>query len=320
MDYDVVVAGAGPVGLATARDIARADFKVLVVEEDQGVGECCFCSGLVTPRALGLAAVSDAVVFNALRGAVVHSASGKELVLGGDRVHALAIDRPAFDRALAEQAHEAGAEILLCSRLLHIERRNDRLRLTLAQRGRPLSMDTRLLIGADGANSVVAHWLNGGLSGETVVAATIEARLRTRATDLVDVFVGKSLAPGWFGWIIPLGDNLARVGIGSSKNGGKPLTELLKGLFAFFPHLFESVEAPSLTGHVLPLYAPIKTYGHHVLLVSDAARQVKPTTGVASTPAWWQLSTAPKPLSPLCKRRTTPRPSSPDTRGRGKGR
>lgn len=279
MDYDVVVVGAGPAGSATAKNIARSGFKVLVVEEHDRVGEPSFCSGLVTPRSLQAAGVSSRVLLNTLKGAVVHSASGKELSLGGDKVHALAIDRVAFDQELAEQARQAGAELRLGSKLRHIERRNGHLTLDLEVKERPLSISTRLLVGADGANSMVARWINGAAKGEIVRAIGVKAKLAPQATDRVDIFVGESIAPGWFGWIIPLGDNLARVGIGDGNGSGKTLPQLLRDLIAAFPRLFHGVELGEPGGHVLPLYAPIKTYDDNVLLVGDAARQVKPTTG-----------------------------------------
>ncbi|MBI4294793.1 MAG: NAD(P)/FAD-dependent oxidoreductase [Chloroflexi bacterium] len=279
MDYDVVVAGAGPAGSATARDIARSGFKVLLVEEHDKVGEPSFCSGLVTPRTLELSGVSDGVVINALRGATVRSASGRELSLGGDKVHALAIDRPAFDRELAEQAQQAGAELLTGTKLLDIHRSDDQLSLSLDRKGKPFSMYTRLLVAADGANSRVARWMNGAISGETVRAIGVEARLSTRNVDQVDIFVGECIAPGWFGWIIPLGAGLARVGIGGGNNSGKPPDQLLRELIASFPHQFDGVILARPRGHVLPIYSGARTYSDNVLLVGDAARQVKPTTG-----------------------------------------
>ncbi len=279
MDYDAVVVGAGPTGSAVARDIAEAGFKVLLLEEHRKVGKPTFCSGLVTPRALELARVSDGVVINTISGAVVHSASGKELKLGGDRVHAVAIDRAAFDQKLAEQAQEAGAALLLESKLIHIERRDRHLALRVDQGGRYIQVNAGLLIGADGAYSRVAQWMNGPSSGETITAVSVDARLKTRMVDLADIFVAKSIAPEWFGWIMPLGNGLARVGIGDGNGSAKPLNQLLNDLSSAFPCQFEGIEFGRFRGHAIPIYSPVKTYADNALLVGDAARQVKPTSG-----------------------------------------
>ena len=279
MDYDAVVVGAGPVGSAAARDIARAGFKTLLLEEHKKVGKPTFCSGLVTPRTLELASISDGVVINTLKGALVHSASGKELKLGGDKVHAVAIDRAAFDQKLAEQAQEEGADLLLESRLIHIERQGRYVSLGINQGGRSIRANAKLLKGADGAYSRVARWMNGPSSGETITAVSVDTRLKTRTVDQADIFVAKSIAPGWFGWNIPLGNGVARVGIGDGTSSAKPLNQLLKELVYTFPRQLEGIELGRFRGHAIPIYSPIKTYNDNALLVGDAARQVKPTSG-----------------------------------------
>jgi flavin-dependent dehydrogenase len=61
--------------------------------------------------------------------------------------------------------------------------------------------------------------------------------------DYVHVFVGQEMAPGWFGWIIPTGDGMVRVGIGSS-GPVKPI-ECYRRLTAAFPNL-RGIEAPDV--------------------------------------------------------------------------
>ncbi len=279
MNYDAVVVGAGPTGSATARDIARAGFKVLLLEEHRRVGVPTFCSGLVTPRTLELACISNQVAINSIKGALVHSALGRKLVLGGDGVHAVVIDRATFDQQLAGQAQEAGTDLLLESKLVYIERQHQGLALGIARNGSSTQVNAKLLIGADGAYSRVARWINGPSSAEIVTAVSVDARLRTSKVDHVEVFVAKSVAPGWFAWIIPLEDGLARVGIGDTNCSARSLRQLLKELIYTFPRQFEGIELGRLRGHAIPIYSPIKTYGDNVLLVGDAARQVKPTSG-----------------------------------------
>ena len=105
--YDAVVVGAGPAGSATARDIARKGFKVLVLEEHATVGRPTHCSGLVTPRTLETAGVGHDIVLNRIVGARISVPSGKEVVVGGDRVHALVVDRAQFDDVCSGRGNEA---------------------------------------------------------------------------------------------------------------------------------------------------------------------------------------------------------------------
>ncbi len=107
-DYDLVVVGGGPAGSAVARDVAAAGFKVLVAEEHARVGEPLQCSGLISARTLEIARVSPGVVMRPLHGARVHAPGVQILDLTGRKAYALAIDRVAFDRDLADQAGGPG--------------------------------------------------------------------------------------------------------------------------------------------------------------------------------------------------------------------
>jgi geranylgeranyl reductase family protein len=279
MNYDVVVVGAGPAGSATARDIARAGFKVLMVEKRKAVGKPAFCSGLVTPRTLEVAGASDGLILNEIKGAVVHSLSGTRLNLGGAQVYALAIDRAALDVALAQQAQEARANLLLGTKLVGIEREDGHLRLVADRHGKTQQVTTKILIGADGVGSLVARWMGTHESDGVVRAIAVEGQLGHGEVDHAQVFVGSSVAPGWFGWVIPLGGGRVRIGTGDGNHARVSLNQLLKNMVAAFPRQLREIRVDRIWTKAIPLYAPMRTYGDNVLLVGDAARQVKPTSG-----------------------------------------
>ena len=277
-DYDAVVVGAGPAGSATARDIAARGFRTLLIEEHMAVGEPLHCAGLVTPRTLELAGVTDGLVINEVRGGFVNSPLGTRLPLGGDRLRAVAIHRQRLDELLATDAQQAGAELRTGARLLAIERQPGTLTLHLSWRGGPHTLRTRLLIGADGAQSRVARWL--GLKArheERIVGLLAEAKLETERRDFLEIFVGNSIAPGFFGWVIPLGEGRARIGIATS-DGRRPI-RYLDSLLESFPRLFAGAQFGRLYGGVIPLRRPHRIYCENAMLVGDAAGQVKPTSG-----------------------------------------
>lgn len=279
MQYDVVVVGAGPAGSTTATHIARAGFTVLLVEKRFAVGQPSMCSGLVSPRTLEEAGICNGLVLNEIKGAEIRSTSGRRLSLGGTRVYALVIDRAALDRKLAERAQEAGAQLLLGARLVDVERENEELRLTISQGGGCCVARTRMLIGADGVNSLVSRLsgLYDGNGAVTVMAA--EGWLRTAEPDRAEVFVGSSVAPGWFGWIIPLGDGRVRIGTGNGNHSPLSAKEAFNNLLRTFSPQFAGLEIERTWTKAIPVYSSARTYGDNILLVGDAARQVKPTSG-----------------------------------------
>ena len=279
LDFDTVVVGAGPIGSAVARDIARAGYQVLLLEEHASIGTPCHCSGLVTPRTLEVAGVSEDVVINRIRGAIVHCMSGAQLPLRGDRVHALAIDRIAFDQQLAQQATDSGAVLWLQARLIDIDRGKDCMRLTVRRGKEEVTVNARLIVGADGARSTVAERVGYSPDCEYIQALGAEASVTVEPLDMVHVYVGQEIAPHWFGWAIPLGRRRARIGTGQGNSGAVPLKGLLDGLIEAFPQQFADADVSHYYGGAIPIYAPVRTYDDNLLLVGDAARQVKPTSG-----------------------------------------
>jgi geranylgeranyl reductase family protein len=281
-DCDVAVVGAGPAGSRTARDLAARGFRVRLLEEHRAVGVPSHCSGLISLRTLKESGLGEGQIIHRITGAFVHTQSGSEVALGGGDTRAVAIDRIAWDRALCEQAQAAGAD-LVRARVTSVARpfdtsgRAGHVRLTTQTDGRDSTLVARLVIGADGTHSRVRRTLGMGAPREYAYNLGIEGKLKARRDDFVHVFVGQEMAPGWFGWIIPTGDGMVRVGIGSN-NHVKPI-DCYRDLTRRFPGLFDGIEPCRMYGGTIPLEFAPRTYGDNAMLVGDAGGQVKPFSG-----------------------------------------
>ena len=286
LDCDVAVVGAGPAGSRTARDLARAGLRVRLLEEHRAIGVPSHCSGLISLRTLREAEIGEEAVLHRLTGAFVHTQEGSEVALGGSETQAVAIDRVAWDETLCEQAQTAGAE-LVRARMTHVERENHHVRLTAQTDGRDWTLTARMVVGADGTHSRVARTLGMPRPTEYAYNLGIEGRISPAARaewrdDYVHVFVGQDMAPGWFGWIIPTGEEsdgrgIVRVGIGTT-GAVKPIVAYRR-MAETFPEFFASLEPIRMYGGTIPLAFAPRTYGDNVLLVGDAAGQVKPFSG-----------------------------------------
>lgn len=274
--YDAIVVGAGPAGSTFAEALARASFRVALLEEHDQVGVPTHCSGLVSPRALEIAGVSPEVMgLQEYRQARVWAPGGGTLWLRSDSVQAIAIERDRFDQALAQRAVDAGAELMLSTKARHFQREDGRIAVhaTTSRGGRQLCAP--LLVGADGANSRVARWMGAGGKHEVIPAIKADVTFTCGGTDTIEILVGSGVAPGWFGWVIPLPGRRATTGMGATHSPRAHLPaflDLVRRRFGDFS-LDSTHSAP------IPLGPARDFVGDGVLLIGAAARQTKPTTG-----------------------------------------
>jgi digeranylgeranylglycerophospholipid reductase len=113
---DVVIVGAGPAGLITARNLAAAGHDVVVLEEHADIGIPVHCTGLLGNDAFDELDLPRQATLTTAHEARFISADGNSVLIGAERVRASIVDRGAFDQMLADRARDAGAEIRASAR------------------------------------------------------------------------------------------------------------------------------------------------------------------------------------------------------------
>jgi len=281
LKYDVVVVGAGPVGGYVAGKIAEKNYKVIIFEKNKQIGIPVNCAGLVSPRVFDILDIKkEKVIQNTLKGANIHSPSGEVLTIGGNQIHAYAIDRTKFDNEIIKKSKEKGAEIFLENNVLSAQKIGEHIEITTSKKQ---EVKTKLLIGADGPYSKVRDRFILPEPKEFLRGFGAEINNTNLNPDFVDIFVGEKIAPGFFAWIIPTNNNgtKARIGLCISQN----VKESPKFYFQNFlknknaSNLLENIKIEKFIGGVIPLGFLKKTYASNILIVGDAAAQVKPTSG-----------------------------------------
>jgi flavin-dependent dehydrogenase len=185
------------------------------------------------------------------------------------------VDRARFDQALAARAVTAGATLMLETKGRHFERAGGQVRVGATTPGGWIQLQAPLLVGADGAASRVAGWLGRRGRHEVVPAIKADIAFEGQGTDVVEILVGRDVAPGWFGWVIPLPEGRATIGIGATRSPRSCfpiLLDLVRRRFG--PFALEGTHTAPL-----PLGPAHDFVDDGVLLVGAAARQTKPTTG-----------------------------------------
>jgi geranylgeranyl reductase family protein len=208
---DVAVIGGGPAGSTAARRLAASGLGVLLFEAESWP-RIKPCGGALTTRALSLlpAGYEDLVEARP-RGFTFTGPQGSATVTADDP-YCHTVRRVRLDAWLFDEAVRAGAEGHAGEAVTGLTADGRGFRLT-TRRG---TYRTRYVVGADGAKGVSARLL-GLRSGRRGAALEVEGevpgRLYARFQDRCEVDV--SGAPWGYCWVIPKGDRVLNIGVGS---------------------------------------------------------------------------------------------------------
>ncbi|MBI4177303.1 MAG: NAD(P)/FAD-dependent oxidoreductase [Candidatus Aenigmarchaeota archaeon] len=263
-EYDVVVVGAGSAGLNTAIACAKAGLSVAVIEEHGKIGFPRHCSGLYSTRFLGMMDVRKEFYEHEIFGAKFHSPSGKIVELMRKERAAFVINREALDAYLSRVAAENGVNVMSGVKVVDFDTGNDVCQITM-EKG---TVESSLMCGADGSNSFVSRKL--GFRAPNKLHGIMAITKEGNYDNYVDLYFDNKLYPGFFAWKIPRGRT---VEYGIAGNIGPPNVQNFNNFLAKF-----GVTKYELSSGVIP-FGFQKSYANRVLLVGDAAAQVKPLTG-----------------------------------------
>jgi len=205
---------------------------------------------------------------------------GNCLPIDGKETKAYVISRKIFDRTLASMALEAGVDLWMSTRAVGLENAGDKQVLSVIRNGVSLQLETKVVIGADGVRSGIARMAGLGQVRKILPGIQIEAPYRSADPSFVELFVG-SQAPGFFGWAVPVSEEIARIGLAIDCENSQCALDYLEKLLRNNNHVASRYSRGMLDFVVggIPLGPLSKTYAEGTLIVGDAAGQVKPTSG-----------------------------------------
>jgi geranylgeranyl reductase family protein len=305
--YDVIVVGGGPAGSVLAWSLARQGVRVAVVERASFPREKV-CGDFVEPSGLRILAgmqcqgmfdvasrlpITSTRVFIGSSVGYIGAIPYYEDKLGLPP-HGYIVPRHELDTHLLDHAEAASATVYRACAATGINRDAGHVRVGIRNQGGHSTLNSRLVVGADGAQSIVARSVGLARSDPRYIAISQRAYVEDVSVTMGEATIcfDDDIFPG-YGWMFPMLGGRANVGVGI-------LSETCHRYGLSVPKLFAAFIAKLRTRHPgcarmrlvsRPLGGVVHTYGgirrNHFnggVLIGDAGSFADPMTGEGITP------------------------------------
>ena len=263
--YDVLIAGGSVAGLTTARECSSNGNSTIVIEEDHEIGTPEHCGGMVSLSGLQkLGLMLDSNNFqNAVPMARIRSKSAS-FELSAEKQNVIVVDRRGLDKQIAKQAEDAGAQIRTRCTFKSIAKKESKYTIKTSDG----EIECKYFVDAKGLGSLKDASQNGILA-----SAQFEVYAKWIEGKTVEILFDSDKYPGFFMWIIPMGDGRGKIGVaGKGINTSVALHEFIRSKGDKYS-IIRKIFAPIWIGGPKSQFVFDRT-----LIVGDAAGQTKPTT------------------------------------------
>ena len=290
-DCDIVVVGAGPGGSMAARYCAEGGLKTILLEKKAEIGAPLRCAEGVSKKWLEEVDIEPEPMWirGDMKGAIIKSPQGTTFQLDESKAGSevgYVLERHLFDKALARDAAEAGAQVMMRTGATGVIRDGSGKLVGVKARsmGEEIEIYAKCIVAADGYESQVGRW--AGID-TTLKLNDIDSCIQYRmcnidcAPDYCEFVIG-SVAPGGYIWIFPKGDGVANVGIGVMGRlckGEGDAKRYLDKFIAEDPRLSKGQILEIMGGFVSTCPGLDCAVDDNIVLVGDAARIIDPITG-----------------------------------------
>ncbi|MHA1752789.1 MAG: geranylgeranyl reductase family protein [Candidatus Helarchaeota archaeon] len=290
MKFEVVIIGAGPAGSITAYTLAKRDVNVLIIEKQRQIGSSVHCAGGIIGSILErLKLIKKLEKYGVIKSnisAIKFIAPDKNMALFKlNRTIGHVVDRSKFDDCLATLAVNKGAILYLNSKFVKINgfNNNNGINIKIRQNNKLITLNTKILVGADGVKSQVANqagfnvqlkYLGYGYSFDFDNVSNINS-------NMMEVYFSEKI-PGGYSWIFPTGNSSANFGCGGLGKSNFYYKKVFEYFIKKFPDInkkFKFAIKKRFTGGIVPISSPPRScVKKNILIVGDAANQINSIT------------------------------------------
>lgn len=266
--------GAGPAGSYIAYELASSGHDVAVFEEKGAPGLNACCTGIISTECFQSLGLGTDVILNEVNSAKFFSPSGKCLRFQTQNVQAYVVNRLLLDKVLTFKAQSWGAQYFFSSPVIDIIPGKDSIQAETLCLGAREIFSARVIVLANGFKPKLPRKLGLGKIKNFLVGA--QAEIEVKNVNEFEVYFSQEIAPGAFAWLVPTSTNKAYVGLLATSQAKLHLKNFLNNLFGQGRVTSREVE---IEQKAIPIRTLARSYGDRLLVIGDAAGQVKPTTG-----------------------------------------
>lgn len=264
--YDAVVVGGGFAGLSSALTMARKGLKVCVVEKNREIGHNVKTTGILIDSTVNRFSVPGEFIENDISGMIIYSPSGKEFEIQMEKPGFYLSDTASILQWLGEQCKSLGCDFRKGRPVKEVEIDESGARIR--------NIRSEFLVLACGTDLQLVKKVAGSFPERFLVGMEMVIDgVKFRDGSAFEAFLDWEVAPGYGAWIVPAGEEKARLGVSRYHPCGVNMEELV---LEYFENMLETnFKVLERRGGLIPISGPIeKTYGDRYVVVGDSAGQV----------------------------------------------
>lgn len=285
-NFDVVIIGAGLAGLQCARLLSQDGVKVLLVDRKHDLAKGIHTTGIFVRKTFEDFKFPIGTLGKPVRDVTLYSPRLRAFDLASEKDEFRVGKMGALYEALQREAIDGGAEFSSGTRYISALRVDSdygprETVVHLERAGVPFKVKTKVLVGADGADSRVAKDL--GLDQNDEIIVGYEEVYRGVPLDgeaRLHCFLDAKLAPGYLAWVTNDGDEV-HIGVGGYPGRFDPRAALREFKQKIDGKIIElRDQQPSETrGGKIPVGGVLRNIANEYgLLIGDASGAVSPLT------------------------------------------
>lgn len=279
--FDVAIIGAGLAGLQCARLLSRQGAKILLVDRKTDLTKGVHTTGIFVRKTFEDFDFPAGALGNPIRNVTLYSPKLKAVNLESEKDEFRVGKMGLLYESFLNECLENGAEFSDGTRYTSAKTETGETVVKLEKNGQAFEVRTKILIGADGANSRVARDLKLDENKEWIVGyEEVFPAAHSNREPRLHCFLDAKLAPGYLAWVADDGEEI-HIGVGGYAavfNPREALKEFKEKIAGEIIDL-KMTEPAETRGGRIPVGGVLRRIANaNGLLIGDAAGAVSPLT------------------------------------------